>query len=354
MKVWIDITNSPHVLFFRQMIRELETDHEIIITCRPLANTIDLLDMEGLDYSVVGKHYGRNKIAKILGFFIRVIQLALVVARHRPDVSISHSSFYSPVVSRLLRVPCIYLNDNEHARGNVVSFLFATRILVPEFLDVRKVVAQRANPAKIRQYPGVKEGVYLWALQHQEAAQGPARQAADTVFVRPEPRTAEYYAGQTEFMDELLLNLQSDVAVQLLPRDNVQREHYQEPAFAQLEVAVKPISLSDIINRCILFIGAGGTMTREAAVLGIPTISIYQEALLDVDRYLVSTGLMAHNSSPTAQYVRDFLAAAEGRPPNKELLEKGRQAHQLILAELVNLGDPDRSPKKPLKARSNA
>ncbi len=95
----------------------------MVITCRPLANTIDLLDMEGLDYDVVGKHYGRNRIAKAFGFLVRVIQLASFLWRQKPDVSISHSSFYSPVVSKILGVPCAYLNDNEHARGNVVSFI---------------------------------------------------------------------------------------------------------------------------------------------------------------------------------------------------------------------------------------
>ncbi len=198
-----------------------------------------------------------------------------------------------------------------------MSFLLfcATKILVPEFLSIDKVVAQRARPEKILQYPGVTEGVYLWALEEQaeSEAEDPGQAKPRTIFVRPEPRTAEYYAGGTDFMDELLLELQGDFELILLPRDNWQLAHYQESAFSGVQVAEKPLGLADIIRRCSLFIGAGGTMTREAAVLGVPTISIYQDNLLDVDRYLVSQGLMAHNPALTSQYVRDFLAAAKNK-----------------------------------------
>ena len=73
MKIWFDLTNSPHINFFRQMIEELKTEgHEVTITCRPLANTIDLLDLYKMDYTIVGKHYGKSSLKKALGFFVRV------------------------------------------------------------------------------------------------------------------------------------------------------------------------------------------------------------------------------------------------------------------------------------------
>jgi predicted glycosyltransferase len=136
-------------------------------------------------------------------------------------------------------------------------------------------------------------------------------------------------------MDDMLAELKGEHDIIILPRGREQAEHYKEGKFAGIAVVEKSMSLNDIIARCDLFIGAGGTMTREAAVLGCPTISVYQDELLDVDRYLISQGCMVHNTNPTADYVRNFLNEAGKRPPQKSLLEKGRKAYELIRSVLL-------------------
>ena len=67
MKIWFDLSNSPHINMFAALIRELQHEHEVIITCRPLANTVDLLDLHKLPYTIVGRHYGKKFAAKVLG-----------------------------------------------------------------------------------------------------------------------------------------------------------------------------------------------------------------------------------------------------------------------------------------------
>jgi len=73
MKIWIDLTNSPHVNFFAGMIMDLQKDHDVLLTCRPLANTIELLDIHALPYHVTGKHYGGNLIKRAPGFILRIL-----------------------------------------------------------------------------------------------------------------------------------------------------------------------------------------------------------------------------------------------------------------------------------------
>jgi len=89
---------------------------------------------------------------------------------------------------------------------------------------------------------------------------------------------------------------------------------------------------------CDLFIGAGGTMTREAAVLGVPTISIYQDEMLDVDRFLIEKGFMVHQPNLDAKFVVQFLESLERRTPDRELLKKGREAYKLIRNTLLESG----------------
>lgn len=338
MKIWIDLTNSPHVNFFSGMIRELEEKHELLLTCRPLANTIELLELHGFIYHVIGKHYGQSKLKKIAGFIVRIWQLYKFLRDKKVDVAISHSSFYSPVVGRMLGIKSLYLNDNEHAAGNYVSFLFANRILVPEFLDVQKVRRQWAKAEKIVSYPGVKEGVYLWDYKPKLVPEFKIGnlEGKKVVFIRPEPWTAQYYSGACNFLDDLLIGLKEAYKVVLLPRGKLQESYYREEKFSGIIIPETSISLSDIMENCDLFIGAGGTMTREAAVLGIPTISIYQDKLLDVDEYLLSHGFMTHEQNLESDYVINFLEKMERRTPDRQLLLKGKEAYELIKSALLS------------------
>ena len=337
MKIWIDLTNSPHVNFFAGMINELRKKHEVVLTCRPLANTIELLDIHELPCDIIGKHYGKSIVKKGVGFILRISQLFVFLRKREIDVAISHSSFYSPVVAWLLGIRSIYLNDNEHAEGNKVSFIFADKIMVPEFLDLQKVQKQWAGAEKIIQYPGVKEGIYLWDYEPSisDNFEVDDREDKKIIFIRPEPWTAQYYQGETNFLDTLLMQLKDTAKIMLLPRGDIQKDYYRQDKFAGITVLEKSISLTDIMANCDLFIGAGGTMTREAAVLGIPTISIYQDKLLDVDNFLIKKGSMIHKKKLDAEFVVNFLEDRGKRPPDKELLDKGKEAYELIKKTLL-------------------
>lgn len=335
MKIWIDITNSPHVQFFAAMIRQLQREHEVLITCRPLSNTIELLDMERFAYHRIGRHYGKRLFYKLLGFPVRIYQLTSFLRHREIDVAVSHSSFYSPVVARLLGVRCIYLNDNEHAGGNRISFLCANTVMVPEHLDRSKVIRQGARPNSIVQYPGVKEGVYLWCMKPVTATKAGRNDERKTIYIRPEPWNAQYYKGACNFLDDVLMQLQQTYRIRLLPRGIQQAAHYKDKRFAGIDVLEKSLSLPEIIADCDLFIGAGGTMTREAAVLGVPTISIYQDDLLDVDDYLIRHGFMVHVRELTADKVRRFMNRRQRHPMDTKLLNKGHCAYDKIVGAIV-------------------
>src|SRR5580692_2282743 len=101
MKIWFDLSNSPHINLFHDLIRDLESNgHLIIVTCRPLANTIDLLEQKQIKYTIVGEHYGKNIFKKLFGYPIRVTQLTKFLKKLKPDLAVSQSSFHSPLVGK--------------------------------------------------------------------------------------------------------------------------------------------------------------------------------------------------------------------------------------------------------------
>jgi predicted glycosyltransferase len=241
-------------------------------------------------------------------------------------------------VAKLIGAHCFYLNDNEHAAGNRLSFIFADSILIPEFIDKKKILAQWGRSQKIVRYPGLKEGIYLWKYKNRvpNKINTPTDRQRRTIYIRPEPLTAQYYKGQQNFMDDLLMGLKGGAQVVLLPRNKLQKIYYQQEKFKHIRIPQKSIPLTHIFDTCDLFIGAGGTMTREAAVLGIPTISIYQSDLLDVDKYLINNGFMIHHQEITAERLLGYLNQLEKRAPSEILLKKGKGAYNLIKKLLLD------------------
>lgn len=337
MKIWFDISNSPHVNMFYQLIKELEKDgHEIIITSRPLANTIALLDQKGLKHTTVGEHYGKNLWKKIFGYPIRVNQLRKFLKPQKVDLAISQSSFHSPVVAKLIGVPSIYTNDNEHAMGNKPAFICASKILIPENLAVDKVAKTGVSAKKVIQYPGVKEGIYLWSKGEEIQAKRKQNISGDVkIYIRPEPQTAQYYKGKENFLDDTILALQDKYKIIVLPRDANQSNHYKQEKFSKTYVPDKPLGFDAIAADCTIFIGAGGSMTREMAILGIPTISVYQDDLLDVDSFLLSKGLMLHEPNITPEKVTSYIESLKNAPPALELMNKGKEAYNLFKSEIL-------------------
>ena len=335
MKIWFDLTNSPHINFFRQMIEELKAEgHEVVITCRPLANTIDLLDLYKMDYTVVGKHYGKSSYKKALGFFVRVWQLRQFLKKKKVDVGISQSSFYSPIAGFLAGVPTIYTNDNEHAAGNKISFLFAKKIFIPEFIPKENVTNLFVKEKKVIQYPGVKEGIYLWKKYKGFKLD---ISKLNKIYIRTEPQLAQYYTGKLNFMDSIIKGLKDNYEVVLLPRTADQADYYSTDEFKGVTVCKKPLPFEEIAKDCLLFIGAGGTMTREMAVIGIPTISVYQDALLDVDKYLIKEGIMMHDTDLTVEKVENTIMKVKSKEANPVLLEKGEKTFNMIKNQIINL-----------------
>ena len=338
MNIWFDISNSPHINMFYALISQLEHEgHTIFITSRPLANTLALLDQKGMTHHVVGKHYGKHMLGKIVGYPIRVFQLWHYLKDKQIDLAVSQSSFHSPLVAQLLGVPSIYTNDNEHALGNLPSFFSATKILLPERFILTGLSKASIIRKKVSYYPGVKEGIYLWRMSKSNKLRDISTKPSHLkLYIRPEPSTAQYYNGKQNFLDDLINELSTHFNIFILPRSQEQAHHYLSKAFKNISVAEKPISFEDIANDCDLFIGAGGSMTRELAMIGIPTISVYQGELLEVDKLLIEHDLMLHANTISS---KDIISLSQQLPlANHEntLMSKGKLAYEVLYNTIIN------------------
>lgn len=335
MKIWIDFINSPQVSFFEPLIKDLTDDgHEFILTCRDSANTVELIKQRNWVYKIIGDKAQKGTFKKLLSFPIRITSLYIYLKHKGIDIAICQSSFYLPLTARFLGIPSIYTNDNEHALGNIPAFLFATQILIPENLSISKVIKKGAQKQKVIQYPGIKEGVYLWA-KGQSIQNRRDSNFSEQIFVRPEPLTAQYYSGKLNFLDSFLIELKEKYSLTILVRDETQLKHYSQVKFSGINVPRRPLSFEDVAISCRLFIGAGGSMTREMAMMGIPTISVYQGELLEVDKFLITERMMLYKPDIKFKDVEEMISYNSTQHVNMKLVEKGKKAYELFKSELL-------------------
>lgn len=336
MKIWFDISNSPQVPLFKEMLEDLRLQgHEIIVTSRPLANTIELLDSEKIAHTIVGKHYGKKLSSKLFGYPIRVYRLWQFLRDKQIELSVSQSSFHAPVVAKLLGVKSIYTNDNEHAVGNIPAFLFADTILLPQNFKVDNQILSRLISKKITHYPGVKEGIYLWRKSfNRQKANSHESSTPVNLYIRPEPSTAQYYKGGENFLDDFIVQSKGQYKITVLPRNDDQRKHYASTQFSGISIPKTILSFDEIVKDCSLFIGAGGSMTREMALVGIPTLSVYQDKLLSVDNALINQKLLVYKPRFTFQDIQELVT--NNKQQNNMYMKYGEQAYQLFLSTINN------------------
>lgn len=334
MKIWIDLINTPQVSFWTPFINDFTRDgHQIIITCRDSGNTIALLNQNKFQYTIIGKRVGKSTAQKFLFFPKRIIDLLIFVNRKKPDVAVSQSSFYQPFVARILGIRSIYTNDNEHAKGNQIAFIFAQRVFLPFSLADKKFTKRWPLRLKVEFYPGVKEGIYL---SQKPSLVKYSNEGKKTIYFRPEPWSAQYYKGPLNFFDQTLLQLSNTNPIVVLPRDENQIVHYSQKKFEKIVVAKKPITLEEIADTCILFIGAGGSMSRELAVLGIPVISIYQSQALSVDEYLKNKGLIKIKPDITYEEIKTILEERKTTPMDRSIISSGELTYNKITQSILN------------------
>ena len=134
MRVWVDLTNSPHVIVFRPLIALLrERGHEVEVTARRYAQTLQLLELHGIKATVVGEHGGASTLGKAR---VEVSRLRALRAWAKPrgfDVALAHGSHELTMTARRLGIPSSTTFDYEWAwLQHQLGCRAATRVVVPD------------------------------------------------------------------------------------------------------------------------------------------------------------------------------------------------------------------------------
>ena len=306
LKVWVDMTASAHVLVFRPLIQLLrERGDEVEITARDYAQTLQLLELHGLEATVVGRHGGRSRLGKARSLTSRLRALRKWARPRDFDLALAHGSHELTMTARRLGIPSATTHDYEFATlQHHLGMRAATKVVVPDSIPDERLAHFGVRPPKLLRYPGLKEEYYLSDFEPDADVLEELGVDRDRVLVvlRPPPDVSLYHRHSNPLFPQTLAYLGEleTVHAVVLPRTDEQREYVRELALPSVIVPERAVDAQSLIALADVVVSAGGTMNREAAALGVPVYTTYGGRLGGVDEELIRQGRLKPLTDPRA------------------------------------------------------
>jgi len=310
MLIWVDCTAAAHPLVLRPLIERFEArGDEVLVTAREYGQTLGILERLGIPYVAVGEHGGASALGKVRALAGRSARLARVVWERRPELALAHGSVDLAVVSSLLRIPSVQMQDYEFAGWQrQIAFRAARRVLMPDSIPLERLRRIGAKERKLFRYPGLKEEYYLADFEPDPAVLeelGLDREKV-LVVVRPPPETSEYHARNDLYGNAIRrLAASPEVQAVVIPRTARQGEEVRAMGAANLIVPARAIDAQSLIAFADLVVSAGGTMNREAVALGTPVFTTFAGRMGGVDEALIAEGRLRVLGDPADLPLRE-------------------------------------------------
>src|SRR5437588_2166273 len=313
------MTASAHVLVFRPLIGLLRTrGDEVEVTAREYAQTLQLLELHGIDADVIGKHGGRSRLGKLRAMASRLRSLRRWARGRDFDIALAHGSHELTLTARRLEIPSSTTFDYEFAwLQHQLGCRAATKVVVPEAIPAERLATYGTRPPKLLQYEGLKEEYYLADFEPDHSVLTPLGLDPKRVLIvlRPPPDVSLYHRHSNPLFPQTIdfLGRHEDVQAVVLPRTDEQRAFVRGLELPSLVIPERAVDAQSLIALSDLVVSAGGTMNREAAALGIPVYTTYGGRLGGVDEELIREGRLKPLTDPRALDLRKRDSAAGER-----------------------------------------
>lgn len=313
MKVWFDLLTPKDILFFPPVIEQLKEDGaEVLLTSRRYRELGPLAERAGLALKYVGDRGGKGREEQLVAATARQTEMIPIVKGFEPDVAVSIASVVCARVAFGLGTRHVAVNDSPHAEvAGRLSIPLSYHLFCPWVIPYTAWQRFGIQRGQITTYHALDPAVWL----KRRPAAGPVpdlKQGKKTITVRVQESDAPYMArtdvGWTDRVLSSLLEAFPDANHVALCRYDYQLKEVQAK-FGSEWIVPEVVSGHDLLALTDLFVGMGGTMNAEAALMGVPTISAFQGTLF-TDRYLEAKGLVARALTPAAlvSQARRYLA----------------------------------------------
>ena len=323
MKIWIDITNTPHVNVLLPIIRFLERNHEISITARDFSETLPLLRKNGIDPIIIGGYKGKSRIKKVYGLITRMKELRKKVPEF--DLSISLGGNYTATLSKLRKKPSIIMSDNDIS-FKTPAYKMGTYFVFPKYFDTSNLEKKYGiKKEQIYLYDGFKEDIYIadYVPDSDFLKQLPFQ---DFITIRPENLKASYVPKNSTTIVPELFEIFKDKNILFLPRYEEEKQYAK--GYNNIFIPNGPLNGLDVCYYTHTMLTGAGTFAREAALLGTPSVSFFPgKTFLTVDLIMQEKGWEFKSRNPIK--IKEYVDGASKRSSQQQR-SKG------VLTEILN------------------
>jgi len=289
------MTAPAHPLVLRPVIERLRAaGHDVHVTARDYAQTLEILERLAIPHHVIGAHGGASRRGKVRALAERTRRM-VGFGRRGFDLALGHGSNDLALAATALRVPVVNTFDYEWAtQQHNIGCRLARRVIVPEAIPPERLYRYGVRGHKLARYPGLKEEYYLSDFTADRSV--PAALGVDParilVVLRPPPDVSLYHRKANRLFAQVLalLGTREDVHAVVIPRTQQQRAYARALRFESLIIPARAVDAQSLIAQADLVVSAGGTMNRESVALGTPVYTTYGGRLGGVDEWLIREG----------------------------------------------------------------
>ena len=299
MKIWIDILTPKQLLFSEPIIEKLGQKHEILSTSREYNEVSKLAKIRHLKLIFVGKHGGGDKESKLSASIDRLEKLSSKIKKFEPDIVISFGSPEAARISFGLGIKHIMFCDSPHANAVMkLTLPFIQKLLIPYVIPKKEFSKFGINEKDIVQYKAI-DAIVTIKRKTNESINSPFKNnGKKNILIRVEEEQAAYTSKSSKIISiiQQIAKDHKNENIVVLGRYPKQIENLQKLIDKKIKVTKMSFDGKILLNEADVFIGSGGTMTAESALMGIPTIS-YNAVPNLIENFLVKKSLVKRETT---------------------------------------------------------
>mgnify|MGYP001196511514 FL=1 len=282
------------------MIKRIKKNHTVLCTSRDYQQVTQLAKIRGLKLKIIGKHGGTKRHDKLNASLHRSKSLSLRIKQFSPDITVSFCSPEAARVSYGLGISHICFSDSPHATAVMRLVVpLVQKLLIPWIIPKKEFTKFGIDSKDIVSYRAIDAAIIAKRKISKNNKTRSKKNVRKIILVRVEEEYASYSTKRRPaipIIKEILKNFSNEEIV-VMGRYSSQVKHLEQVFGKKIRVLNKVVDSKKLLENTDVFIGSGGTMTAESALLGIPTIS-YNAVPNIIEAYLVKKKLVIRKTNP--------------------------------------------------------
>ena len=341
LKIWIDILTPKQLVFFEPLIKKLNKKHELLCTSRDYGEATKLAKIRKSDLVIVGKFGGGGKAGKLNASLNRMNSLFKIIQKFKPDLTLS---FCSPEASRIsfgLGIKHVAYTDSPHAEAAMkLTLPLIQKLLIPWVIPKKEFVRFGIEPRNITTYKAIDAALTIKRKSEKKNIKF-KKPNKKRILIRMEESQSAYVSKSDKIIPIIkkIIDGFSEENIIILARYSEQIRELKKLFGNKSQIFDMSYDGKFLLENVDVFVGSGGTMTAESALLGVPTISYTASPNL-IEKFLAKKNLIKIEENPQkiVKIIKRYIRSPDDgiKKRAKSLLESMDDPHSKLF-EIIKL-----------------